>query len=209
MNTPLRLTRHALAAGIIASGLALVAPLASAAVGVDCPGTVATDNREMTLTAPIGAVCLGSGTGNLTGNPASDPVYGLVSGGYVLIDKSDDTTSGTIPNAALTTVAGSMTAGTAGSFSISAPGYQNLVVGFHFGEGSPSDAALNPDWFAYSLPNGTTRVDWSILAGDGAKSNPGLSHVNLYGSPVPVPAAVWLLGSALAGVMTVKRRKHT
>ena len=208
MHLPLRLSRPALLAGLIASGLALAAPLASAAVGVDCPGTVSSSDREMSITAPLGAVCIGTGTGNLTGNPASDPVFGLVGAGYVLIDKSDDTTSGTIPNGALTTLSGSMTAGTAGSFSINAPGYKDLVIGFHFGEGSPSDAALNPDWFAYALPNGTTQVDWSILAGAGAGSNPGLSHVNLYASPVPVPAAVWLLGSALAGVTAVRRRKN-
>lgn len=209
MNIPYRLTRRALAAGLINAALALAAPLAHAAVGVDCPATVSLADREMTVTAPIGAVCLGSGTGNLSGNPADDPVYGLVGSGYVLIDKSDNTTSGTIPNAALSTLTGSMTTGTSGSFSIAAPGYTNLVVGFHFGEGSPADAALNPDWFAYSLPGGTTEVDWSILAGAGAGSNPGLSHVNLYGSPapVPVPAAVWLLGSALAGVVAIRRQR--
>ena len=81
-------------------------------------------------------------------------------------------------------------------------------MGFHFGHGQPG-AALNPDWFAYSLSNGTTQANWSVLGGDGAQSNPGLSHINLYGTavPVPAPAAFWLLGSALAGVSGLKRRK--
>ena len=169
----------ALGAGIIAVGLALAAPLALATTAINCPGSVSTADREMTLTAPAGAICLGSGTGNISGNPSGanpDPLFALLGAGYVLIDKSDDTTSGMLPNFALS---GASAGATTGTFAFNAPGYQNLVLGFHFGEGAPTKAALNPDWFAYSLPNGTTQANWSILAGAGETSNPGLSHINL------------------------------
>lgn len=45
--------------------------------------------------------------------------------------------------------------------------------------------------------------------GDADDLSHGLSHANLYGriSPVPLPAAVWLFGSALFGLGVAKRRK--
>jgi len=200
---------RAFGASIIAIGLAGAAPVASATT-VNCPGTVTTADREMSLSviAPAIAGCVGSGTGNIEG-PTGDKILALLgaSSGYVLIDKSDDTTSGTMPSTALSGAVGGTTTG---SLTFQAPGYQNLVVGFHFGHGAPTNAALNPDWFAYSLSNGTTTASWSILAGAGANSSPGLSHINLYGKvvPVPVPAACWLLGSALTGMIGLKRRKN-
>ncbi len=37
----------------------------------------------------------------------------------------------------------------------------------------------------------------------------GLSEVKFYGAPVPLPGAVWLLGSAMIGVFTFARKKTT
>jgi hypothetical protein len=156
---------------------------------------------SLSVIAPAIAGCVGSGTGNTSG-AQGDPIFGLLGTGYVLLDKSDDATSGAIPDFALS---GAFGGTTSGSLTFNAPGYQNLVVGFHFGHGQPG-AALNPDWFAYSLSNGTTQANWSVLGGDGAQSNPGLSHINLYGTavPVPAPAAVWLL---VSGVVFLSARR--
>jgi hypothetical protein len=96
MNKSFNPARNALAAGIVASALALAAPLASAVgVTVSCPGTVATTDREFSLTtASPGATCLLTGTGNLNGN--GDAINAL---GYITLDKSDDGSSGLLPNA--------------------------------------------------------------------------------------------------------------
>ncbi len=180
----------ALAAAILSTSLALVAPAASAVpVAVNCPGTVVTTDREFTLTTAPGSSCLATGIGNINGN--GDAVNLL---GYITLDKSDDGTTGPFP--AALTVSGVGT--TSGSFSFTAPvGYKDFVVGLKSGQGR-----IDPDWAAFLLPVGVTSGTWAI-------SSQGLSHIVLYGkvSPVPVPAAVWLLGSALVSVGAAGRRK--
>ena len=64
---------------------------------------------------------------------------------------------------------------------------------------------LKPDGgFAYWLVDG--------LSGTYSALSHGLSHANLYGKvggvpDVPLPAAAWLFGSALCGLVVVSRRK--
>lgn len=163
----------------------------AASVSVNCPGTPATTDREFTITTDPGtAVCLASAAGNLSGN--NDAINQL---GYVLLDKSDDTTSGVLLGSL---VANPPTSGLSGTFSFSAPGYTDFVVAFKSGEGQ-----LNPDWAAFTLPNGVTSGSWAI------SGSQQLSHVNLYGkvTAVPVPAAIWLFVSGLGGLAGLTRRK--
>lgn len=188
MKTHPSFSYSALAAAILSTSLALVAPAASAGT-VSCPGTVATTDREFSLTTAVNSTCLLTGTGNINGN--NDAVNLL---GYITLDKSDDGTTGPFP--AALTVAGVGT--TSGSFSFTAPvGYNDFVVGLKSGEGR-----FAPDWAAFLLPVGVTSGTWAI-------SSQGLSHIVLYGkvTAVPVPAAVWLLGSALVSVGAAGRRK--
>ncbi len=67
----------------------------------------------------------------------------------------------------------------------------------------------NPDthaWYLYNLTNlgwtGTEEITITGLWPDQGS----FSHVTLYGTPVPIPAAVWLLGSGLLGLIGVGRR---
>lgn len=64
-------------------------------------------------------------------------------------------------------------------------------------------------WFLYNLTslgwNGTENISITGLY----PTNGSVSHISLYGSstPTPIPAAAWLLGSGLVGLVTIRRRK--
>jgi hypothetical protein len=64
-------------------------------------------------------------------------------------------------------------------------------------------------WTAWLLTPGSTFGHWMTQVPDGTFK--GLSHITAYASPdaavVPVPAAVWLFGSGLAGLLGAARRK--
>src|SRR5690606_38442286 len=94
------------------SSLTLANTLTSAACA---PG-----ERDFSVTANTVLSCLAAGTGNINGNPMIDPFL-LANPGWVLIDKSDDTTSGT-NNGWLTGVP-PLTSGLNGQFSINALAY--------------------------------------------------------------------------------------
>ncbi|MCG6864319.1 MAG: VPLPA-CTERM sorting domain-containing protein [Thiogranum sp.] len=176
---------------VVMASVSWFQPAISASVAVNCPGTAATTDREFTVTTDPGtAVCLASDSGNINGN--NDAVNLL---GYITLDKTDDLTSGAVPQSL---TASPPTSGLSGTFSFVAPaGYTNFVIAFKSGEGQ-----LDPDWAAFSLPNGVTSGEWAI------SGNQELSHANLYAQAVPVPAAVWLFGSGLLGLVGVARRSH-
>ena len=157
-----------------------------------CPGTSSTTDREFTVTTDPGtAVCLASDAGNLNGN--NDAVNQL---GYITLDKTDDTTSGAAPQTLTVTPP---TSGLSGIFSFTpTAGYTNYVIAFKSGQGQ-----LDSDWAAFTLPNGVTSGSWEI------SGNQQLSHALLYAQVVPVPAAVWLFGSGLLGLVGVARRRRS
>jgi hypothetical protein len=198
---------------LAASALALMAGGASAAP-VNCPGTpvipgVAVD-REFTVDTTPNSVCFATGIGNISGNSGGadpDPLFGLLSAsfgaGHLLIDKSDDASSGLKPNA----LSGGLTSGLIGSWSFVLPSagegfvWTNVILAFKTGLGG-----LDPDWAAFLIPNGVTSGSWAI------SGQQALSHANLYAqkapAPVPLPAAGFLLIGALGGLAAVRRRRR-
>ena len=164
--------------------LAVVSPFIvvspSSAAIVSCPGTVAWWDREFALITTVASTCLTYASGDLTGN--NDVINNL---GYVTLDKSNDPTSGALPGSLTAPTSG----GFVGSFSFNAPGYASFVIALKSGENF-----LNPDWAAFLLPAGIVSGVWAIVGGL-------LSHAILYGvpTPTPLPGAVVLMGSVLAG----------
>lgn len=181
-------TRMTATTSLLATALLAAAGAQAAAVSVSCPGTAATTDREFTITTDPGtAVCFASAPGNLNGN--GDAINQL---GYITLDKSDDLTSGALPQSLTATPP---TSGLSGTFSFNAPGYTNFVIAFKSGQGQ-----LDPDWAAFTLPNGVTSGTWAI------SGQQALSHVNLYAQVVPVPAAAWLFASGFGLLVPVLRR---
>jgi len=116
--------------------------------------------------------------------------------GYVLLDKSDDSTSGLLPTA----LSGGLTGGLSGTFSFSAPGFTDIVIAFKSGF-----AQIGPTWAAFLLPAGVTSGSWAI------SGRQALSHVNLYGIPdvtrIALPAGLWLMLGAVGCLGTARRRR--
>jgi hypothetical protein len=62
-----------------------------------------------------------------------------------------------------------------------------------------------PEFSVYLLDSSSITGEWSILGWAGG----GLSHASIYVvSAVPLPAAVWLFGSGLIGLVAFNRRKQ-
>jgi len=162
------------------------------AATVSCPGTIGTTDREFGLTTSVAATCLASGADNINMN--NDAINQK---GYVNIDKSDTTDAFVGVDGEITITDGP----NFGHFTLALPaGYKNFVLVLKSGNGQ-----LDPDWAAFLLAAGTTEGDWTI-------SSQGFSHANLYaqlctecstekenGPETPIPGALWLFGTVIAG----------
>lgn len=192
-------------AGCVLAAVSGLGSVANAAT-VSCPGTAGTGDREFALTTATAATCIASGPGNINAN--ADAINLL---GYVSIDKSDNTDDYVGVDGELSVTG---TGALSGSFSFTAPaGYFNFVLGLKSGNGP-----LDPDWVAFLLPAGILSGTWEILTG-----SQSLSHANLYAQlcprggcgnnqdppgPVPLPGAVWLMGTVLAGSAGIRRWRN-
>ena len=80
-------------------------------------------------------------------------------------------------------------------------GYRNFVIGIQ-----SNPASFNPDWVLFLLGNGPANVSMSF-----ALSRDAFTYAALFAqvSPVPLPGAIWLMGTALlggAGLLRWRRR---
>lgn len=156
---------------------------------VECPGAAAVTERDFVLNTTVGgASCHSWGQGN----PGADSFAG-----YVLLDKSDDTSSGLL-NGALTLTP--PTSGLTGSYSIVAAGYTNFLLMLK------SANSVTPAWAAFTLTADGLSGIWKLVGEPNQ-----LSHGSLYGvaATVPVPAGIALGASALGllGYMGWRRKK--
>lgn len=115
------------------------------------------------------------------------------------------------------------------NFTISAPSFtltsstvQNLgygpeaiqtISGFNLSVYNSSNALLNSTTISgttLEFSNLSAGSYYAVVSGSSAVPSGGAYTIQLYAeaSPVPVPAAVWLLGSGLIGLVGVARRKE-
>jgi hypothetical protein len=142
--------------------------------------------------------CLGSGTGNISGNSANDAWLITASGtGYTLVSKDD---GGTYPFIISTTGFSS------GTWTIDASywnSYNAAALGFKFGTGNTAD-----EWFIFDLRVGETTGGWDFFA-TLAPGAGGLSHINLYATTpttdLAEPLIVTLFGLTLLGLVFARR----
>jgi hypothetical protein len=165
---------------LVVAAFALPIRYAEAAT-VTCPDPVPTDFGKVTLVTDPVSSCYDFGKGDVDLSPLT------------LLDKTGETN---LLEGALTI---NETSEGQGTFSVDATltsGYTNLVLAI---KGGNLDGL---QWGAFSLAalDGT----WSLQ--DASDKYKGLSGAELWGSPIPVPAAFWLFGTALIGFIGFSRR---
>ena len=198
---------------------------AVAATTVACPGTLpATESERQFFVTPNSdgegrplPVCYASGDGNGAAGNDKDVIL-AANPTYLFLDKTGD--AGGLANGALFAVQDSSSSTpapgyTKGRFWVDATklvGFENFIVAFTTGQ----PEKVTPDFAAYEFFNITecTAVnpcDWMTQP----RKSGGLSHATLYGirgddsQVVPIPAAAWLLGSGLFGLLALGRRRKT
>ncbi len=189
-------SRNLLGATALGVGLMFGFAAPQEADAATCPTSPTSTDRIFTLTTTPNASCLDHGTSNINGN--DDDINDL---GYTTLDKTDRKPNEGYPldppNITLTT--NPANSGTSGTFTFTADSnWINYVIAFKVGSGT-----ADPDWAAFLLPTGVTSGNWSITGVNPTE----LSHANLYAQPVPVPAALPLLLTALGALGVIGRKK--
>ena len=84
------------------------------------------------------------------------------------------------------------------------------IEGGRFGSGSPVSVVLDlsAEWATYTLPETFTNLEGVIFRVEGVNAR-SLAIDNIVIEAVPVPAAFWLFGSGLVGLIGVARRKKS
>lgn len=205
-------------AGLLAVAGGLVVGSVQAATVTSCSGGLSGPSARtfsLTLAGDAAATCWDWDAGNIPththgpnqnifpGTPVGFDLLLHLPEGFSLLD---DSSQGGDPAEGALSGTGNLRSGRSGSFSIAGDADWQYLIAFKTGV-----ASRNPDWMAFLLPAGVMSGDWSI---SGQQS---LSHVRLWGGPVdepvvpqvPIPAAGWLLGSGLMGLLAFARRRRS
>ena len=165
----------------------LVSAMATQAAPVTCPDPLVTGWGNITVDTSPDSACVGYGAGDVDLDP------------LVLLDKTGE--GDNLLEGALIITGGP----SSGGFEITGvDGYTNLQLVIKDGNldgGNPTEF----QWGAFLL--GALSGTWSI-EGPNSEQIKAISGAELWGSAtvVPVPAAVWLFGTALLGFVGISRR---
>jgi hypothetical protein len=186
---------------VAGAALGLGGAVASAAT-VDCPtqpSAAGPDYITLTFSAPVSATCYDYGADG--GNNAQ---YSVGTVPVILDNNILELPTGSQDFTPLSNfLSGTFDSGTSGTFEFLIGSANPLWLVLKTGGGQN-----DPYWFAFQLTGVTigTEVSWA-LHGDTPLN--GLSNTHLFGSDfvVPLPAAAWLFGSGLLGLLGIARRR--
>ena len=147
------------------------------------------------------SACLDSGSGNISGNPNTDPFLqnAAAAGDYYLISSKSD---GVNPFGLGFNVTFKDKNKTLGTWNLDASYWLTNsigILGFKFGTGNNDD-----EWFIYELVHGVYSGTFEFV--NVYQKGGGLSHTNLY--RVPEPWNLVLMGIALLGLAGSRRVKN-
>jgi hypothetical protein len=180
----MKLTKTAVA--VVSVGAFFAFAGTAGAATIPCTTSTAANGATLSVTHALDAACF---TGNDTNLITSTfDIFGLT--GWILADKNGSSTDG---DQSITFTSGVTNGTKLGSWEISSLGTAaSVMVNLKAGNG----------WGSFLV--GTTSGTWT--------STKELSHASVYyrpgtPSPVPLPAAGWMLLAGLGGIAAAKRRK--
>ncbi|PCJ22138.1 MAG: hypothetical protein COB04_01420 [Gammaproteobacteria bacterium] len=168
--------------------------------------------NNVTISDSFVSSCLGSGVGNINGNPAND-AFLLLDNSWTFVSKVDG--SGNVGDFGLTytqqDITGTTPKDSEGDFSFDASFWDTNdigAIGFKFGTGNEPD-----EWFVFELNDQVTSGHWffdNVLVPGFNKKGNGLSHINLYSReaiPVSEPGMLILMLLGLSGMALNRLKK--
>ena len=183
--------------------------LATAQVSATTINCADTTLNHMQMDSAYAASCLAAGTGNISGNPATDEFLLTAAGaGFTLQSKDDaDVVNDAFDPFSITFTQSPLAdKSSTGTWSIDADfwnHYDSAALGFKFGTGNQPD-----EWFVFELAQGVSSGTWDFV--NMFAKGGGLSHVNLYSADpkvlLPEPSSLMLMFAGLLITLGLRRR---